>query len=172
MKLLDVGAERAVLAGLFRYGIDAYIEISDYIDHGTFGQRNNQCIYRCIEKAIKSGGAVDLQSVLSAAGHLGLTEVVSTDQEIDYISSLIDFPVHKDNVVRYAHQIKKFEFARDIELLTKRVQEDINGIRGDESIDEVINILEKPVTEFLRDGEVGGATVRVGVFKNAATRSR
>ena len=30
-KLSDMGAERAVLAGLFNYGIESYVEISDFL---------------------------------------------------------------------------------------------------------------------------------------------
>ena len=40
--LTDIGSERAVLAGLLRYGTEAYVEISDIIDHQTFGNTNNQ----------------------------------------------------------------------------------------------------------------------------------
>ena len=44
-KLLDVGAERAVLAGLLQHGIDGYVAISDLITSETFGNTNNQIIY-------------------------------------------------------------------------------------------------------------------------------
>lgn len=50
LKLTDIGAERAVLAGLFSYGLESYVEICDLIDHGSFGHQNNQVIYKCIEK--------------------------------------------------------------------------------------------------------------------------
>ena len=34
--LQDLGAERAVLAGLFAYGLESYIEISDVLDYNSF----------------------------------------------------------------------------------------------------------------------------------------
>ena len=37
--LLDLGAERAVLAGLFSYGLESYVEVSDIIDGKTFYDR-------------------------------------------------------------------------------------------------------------------------------------
>ncbi len=46
----DNGAETAVLAGLFAYGLESYVEISDIIDHNSFCHQNNQLIYKCIEK--------------------------------------------------------------------------------------------------------------------------
>ena len=54
LQLTDIGAERAVLSGLFNYGVQAYVEISDFITHQTFGHLNNQILYKCIEKAIQN----------------------------------------------------------------------------------------------------------------------
>ena len=45
-KLSDLGSERAVLAGLFAYGLESYVEISDFISHNSFAHRNNQVIYK------------------------------------------------------------------------------------------------------------------------------
>ena len=49
LKLTDVGAERALLAALIQYGVDAYVTVSDFITVNSFGHANNQIIYRCIE---------------------------------------------------------------------------------------------------------------------------
>ena len=62
-QLADVGAERAVLAGLFAYGLESYIEISDFLTHSSFANRNNQVIYKCIEKVLEK--AVDRITVSS-----------------------------------------------------------------------------------------------------------
>ena len=73
-KLVDVGAERAVLAGLFTYGIEAYVDISDLIDYKTFGHQNNQILYKCIEKILQSEASVDIPSILSrfsSRDHIG-----------------------------------------------------------------------------------------------------
>ena len=120
-KLMDVGAERAVLAGLFAYGIESYVEICDLIDYKTFGHQNNQVLYKCLEKVIQSEVLVDVPAVLSAASQLGLSESINTKQELEYINSLIQFPVKKENVVHFAGQIKKFEFARKIKSLAAKI---------------------------------------------------
>ena len=60
-KLLDVGAERAVLAGLIQYGIDGYITISDFVNDDTFGNHNNQ-IYTCVKHIINNDQSVDVAS--------------------------------------------------------------------------------------------------------------
>ena len=45
-KLSDVGAERAVLAGLFAYGMESYVEVCDIIDVNSFTHKNNQVLYK------------------------------------------------------------------------------------------------------------------------------
>lgn len=154
-KLIDLGAERAVLAGLFSYGLEAYVEIDDIITHQSFCHQNNQIIYKCIEKVLEQEAAVDLPAILSAANQLGFLEVIKTKQELEYIQSLMDFPIKKDNVLFFAAQVKKFEFARKIKDLTKKISRDIDDIDGDEDIDEIIAIVENPLIEFLREDETG-----------------
>ena len=161
-KLVDVGAERAVLAGLFAYGIEAYVDVSDLIDHKTFGHQNNQILYKCIEKILQNEASVDIPSILSAANQLGFSESVNTKQELEYIKSLIDFPIKKDNVLFFAGQIKKFEFARKIKSLSVKIARDVDDIKGDEDIDEIIGLIENPIMEFLREDDTQKKPEKIG----------
>lgn len=149
--LSDIGAERAVLAGLFEYGLESYIEISDLLDHNSFVHSNNQVLWKCISKVLESEAAIDLPAVLSAAEQLNLSDAIKTKQELDYIGDLMNYPVKKSNVLHFAAQIKKFEMARDVKRLGKKIIVDIDSIKGDESVDDIIGILENPVMDFLRD---------------------
>lgn len=161
-KLSDIGAERAILAGLMQHGIDAYVSIADFISVDSFVHYNNQVLFRCIERVIKNDHKVDIPSILSAASQLNLEEAINTSQEIKYIKSLFDFPVEKDNVFNFAIQIKKFEFARNIKKLTTKIHKDIDSISGSESINEIIQILENPVTDFLREDDGGDVPEKIG----------
>ena len=160
--LMDLGAERAVLAGIFSYGLESYVEVCDIIDSDSFSHKNNQVIFKCIEKIIKDGAEIDLPSLLSAAKKLDLQDIINSNQELEYINSLMEYPVKKDNVLYFAAQIKKFEFARKIKKLTNKIGRDIDDINGDESIDEIINILENPITDFLREDDTGNKPERIG----------
>ena len=162
-KLLDVGAERAVLAGLLQHGIDGYVAISDLITSETFGNTNNQIIYNCIEKIIGDDKSVDIASMLSAAEQLNHSEIINTKQELKYIKSLMVFPVNRDNIFSFAIQMKKFEFARKIKKLTSKVHKDMDGITGSETINEIIQRLEDPVTDFLREDDGGENPERIGL---------
>jgi len=161
-KLTDIGAERAVLAGLFTYGLEAYVDISDLIDYNTFGHQNNQILYKCIEKVLQSDASVDIPSILSAANQLGLIESVNTKQELEYINSLMDFPIKKENVLHFAGQIKKFEFARKIKSLSVKIAHDVDKINGDEDIDEIIGLIENPIMEFLREDDTHKKPEKIG----------
>jgi replicative DNA helicase len=161
-ELSDVGAERAVLAGLLQYGIDGYILVSDLITSETFDNSNNQIIYKCITRIIDNEQSVDIASVLSAAEHLGFSETVNTPQELKYIKSLFDFPINQDNILSFAAQIKKFEFARKIKKLTAKISKDIDDVKGSESINEILQILENPVTDFLREDDGGDLPKKIG----------
>ncbi len=160
--LSDVGAERAVLAGLFSHGFESYVEISDLLSYNSFAHQNNQLIYKCIEKVLNSDAEVDLPSILAASEQLNLSAVIKTKQELEYIKSLMDFPIKKENVVYFAAQIKKFELARKAKKITSKITEDLDSINGDESVDEIINIIENPITDFLREDDVGQKPEKLG----------
>ena len=160
--LSDVGSERAVLAGLMQYGIDAYVTISDVVTQDTFTHVNNQILFKCIEKIITNDQTVDIPSILSASEQLNLHDSVNTDQELKYIKSLLEFPVNKDNVFHFAVQIKKFEFARKIKSLAAKIHKDIDNVTGSESINEIIQMLENPVTDFLREDDSGDLPEKIG----------
>jgi replicative DNA helicase len=162
VKLTDIGAERAVLAGILQHGLDGYISVSDLINHETFGHSNNQVLYRCIEKVISNEQRIDIPSLLAAASQLNLSETVNTPQELKYIKSLLDFPISKENIFSFSVQLKKFEFARKIKKLTAKVHKDIDDITGSESINEIIQILENPVTDFLREDDGGENPEKIG----------
>ena len=161
-KLSDIGSERAVLAGLLQYGVDGYVAISDIVSSDTFGNHNNKILYRCIEKIIANDQVVDIASILSAAEQLNFSESINTKQELKYIKSLFDFPVSQDNIVKFAAQIKKFEFARKIKKLSGKIHKDIDEITGTETVNDIIQILEEPVTDFLREDDGGEHPEKIG----------
>jgi replicative DNA helicase len=160
--LTDIGAERAVLAGLFQYGIDAYVEVADIVTASSFGHDNNQILYSCVQHVIENNSEVDLPSILSAASVLKHSERIENDTELQYIRSLFDFPVNEGNVFNFAVQVKKFEFARNIKKLTMKIHKDMDSVNGTESIDEIIGRIEDPVMDFLREDDGGERPEKIG----------
>ena len=160
--LLDIGAERAVLAGLLQHGIDGYISVADVITQDSFVNQNNKVIYKCIEYIIQNEQTPDIATLLAAAEKLNLVEHISTQQESQYIRSLYEFPINQNNIFSFAIQIKKFEFARKIRSLTMKIHHDVGEIHGTESINDIIGMLENPVTDFLREDDGGENPEKIG----------
>ena len=52
---------------------------------------------------------VELSSILSAANTLGMEEVINTNEEISFVRSLFNFPVHKDNAQAHAAKLAKLK---------------------------------------------------------------
>ena len=100
--------------------------------------------------------------MLAAAEQLNFIEQISTKQELSYINSLYEFPVSQDNVFSFAVQMKKFEFARKIKKLTLKVHKDMDSVNGSESINQIIQKLEDPVTDFLREDDGGENPEKIG----------
>jgi len=161
-KLTDIGAERAVLAGIMQHGLDGYVAVSDIINVDSFGHSNNQVIFKCIEKVINNEQKIDLPAVLAASKQLSLHDTINTPQELKYIKSLFEFPISKENIFSFGVQLKKFEFARKIKNLTHKVSKDIEDITGNETVNDIIQILENPVVEFLREDDGGDTPEKIG----------
>ena len=49
MMLSDAPAERAILAGICRYGSEAYYDVADLIDVNSFTIDSNCMIYSCLK---------------------------------------------------------------------------------------------------------------------------
>lgn len=154
-KLSDVGAERAVLAGIFQYGNDGYIEVSDIIDSKTFTIESNKFIYQCIEHAIKHNPQLDIPVFLSAANDLGLSEFFREKVEIEYLRSLTNFPIELANIRGQAKKIKKLEIGRQVQYKLKIAHNKIDNITGNETVDEILAFAEEPIFGLIQEFNSG-----------------
>tara|TARA_R110002020_G_scaffold194354_10_gene395171 strand:+ start:16752 stop:18230 length:1479 start_codon:yes stop_codon:yes gene_type:complete len=145
--LEDLAAERAVLAGMCQYGLDVYLDI-DYVDTDYFTNETNQIIFNCIKHVVKDSQNVELASLLSAANHLNFYDNINNSNEIGFIRSLFNLPIHKDNVSIHAAKIAKLKVARDVKKTLKACSNAVEKITGEEDINEIISLVENPVLEI------------------------
>jgi|TARA_R110000851_G_scaffold31375_3_gene84924 replicative DNA helicase len=149
-KLEDLAAERAVLSALCQYGLDAYLEI-DFISSQSFTDPTNQLIFDCVYSSITENTQVELSSILSAANDLGVYDQINTKEEIGFIRSLFNFPIHKENVGVYAAKIAKLKLARELKRTLKACENDLSSITGDEDIMDIVAKIEEPLLEATGD---------------------
>lgn len=142
-KHYDLGLERAVLSGLFQYGVEVYVEIQDIISESDFYNHQNAIIYRCLKYIVEHNLSVDTVSITSAANSLSLKDEILSDTE--FLKSLKTLNVNKDNVSEFAIQVKKLSFIRDLLVETKKVVDNLSKISSQETIDNIIDAVEKPI---------------------------
>tara|TARA_B100002019_G_C21274933_1_gene604907 strand:- start:8232 stop:9695 length:1464 start_codon:yes stop_codon:yes gene_type:complete len=148
--LSDPSAERAVLAGLCKYGESAYLDIADLISTASFTIDTNQLIFNCIKHIYEENNAssIDLASILSASQELGCSTILSSKDEALHIKAILVFPVEENNLRRFAIKIKKLEIARIVKEKLSLAQNEIDDISGSESITDILNIAENKVLDL------------------------
>lgn len=161
-KHFDVGSERAILAGLYQFGSEAYVEIQDLINESDFHNEQNAIIYRCLRYVIENNMSIDAASLASAATALKLQDHITSEDNLKYIKSLKTFNVNKDNIFKFGAQVKKFSFLRDIKTETRKVLQNLEKVEGTETVDQIIDLVEKPITNVISSESVGSKPVQVG----------
>lgn len=141
-------SERAVIAGLIKYGSEAFIDVDDILDVNVFVLEENQILYSCLKKVFENSSKVDFPSILSAAKDLGLENAFSDRIPANHIKSITTLDIALENIRHHAAKLKKLEIARDIRARAKRVISNISNATGDETVDQLINIGEKPFFEL------------------------
>ena len=116
--LQDLASERAVLAALCQYGLDCYLDI-DFVTSDYFTDETNQILFSCIHKTISENAKVELASILSSANSLGIAEVINNKEEIAFIRSLFNFPIHRENSEVHAAKLAKLKIARDFTYISE-----------------------------------------------------
>lgn len=150
MNLSDPAAERAVLAGICAYGESVYIEIADLLSDQVFTIDSNQLLYRCIQQInhTTQNPVFDLASIYSAAKEIGLSEILSKKEEVQHLKAVLDFPVSRENIKKFAGKIKKLEIARLLHSNLEQAQQKIIEVNGTETISSIVGIAEEAVFNF------------------------
>jgi replicative DNA helicase len=150
MILCDPSAERAILSGILKYGEDAYLDIADIIQESSFTIDSNQIIFKCLKNICEkeSKPNIDLASVYSSAQELNLSHILSKKEETQHLKAIFDFPVHLENIRKFASKIKKLEIARLLHKEMDDVQEKLLDVTGSESISAILGIAEEKIFNF------------------------
>lgn len=146
--LNDLPSERAILAGIFRYGSEAYYDVSDIVSESSFTDESNVVLFSCMKHVLEADDStsMDAPTMMSAAKELGFSDFFNT-QEVQHMSSVIKFPVLLENVRRFAAKIRKLEIARMMYDQLDLTKQKYLDIKGDESIAKILGIAEDAVMD-------------------------
>lgn len=150
MILCDPSAERAVLAGIFRFGEEAYLDIADIIQSSSFTIDSNSIIYSCLKTICERDHKpnVDIPSIFSVAQELNFGHILEKKEEIQHLKAILDFPVNLENVRKFAAKIRKLEIARLLRKQLDEAQDKILDVTGNEPISSIIGIAEDTIFNF------------------------
>lgn len=166
--LSDLASERAVLAGLYKFGSDAYLDIADIVNTETFTDTFNQYFYQCCEFLLKDEKKtkIDMASILVAADRVGVSREIGSDDNKTLLRSITNFPIELSNVRKMAGRTRKLQVARLVSNQLKEADIKVNEVTGDESIAHILNLVEKPIFDFtslLNDKGSGPERIGVGI---------
>jgi len=149
--LQDPSAERAVLAGIYTYGIEAYMEVGDLISSDTFTDRANQALYKCFQYLLddKEIEKIDQSSVFSASEQLEFQWLFNKQDECAHVKGIFETQTELENVRKWATKIKKLEVTRELKKKLEYANERLDEVTGDESIEEILSVAESPIFEFV-----------------------
>lgn len=148
-KLCDVGSERAVLSGICQYGEDTFIDVSTIINVNTFSNTRNQLLFNSLDNLFKSGiKQADKPSLISQITSLGFSDQLLDKQGIDYIHTLFNTKIHKENVIKQAAKIATLSIARIAQTKHIEAYNNLKEITGSESVDQILSISEKPIFDM------------------------
>lgn len=150
MILADAAAERAVLSGICSYGEEVYLDISDIIRETCFTIDTNIIVYKCIKHIYEknNGLKLDIASIYSAASELGVSHILQNKDEAQHLKAILDFPVGKDNIRKFAAKIRKLDIARCLHKELEFTQEKLLDITGSEPISSILGIAEESIFNF------------------------
>lgn len=150
MILADPSAERAVLSGIFKYGEELYLDIADIIQESSFTVDSNKIIFQCVKNICEKDQprSIDLASIYSAAQDLGISQILYKKEEAQHLKAIIDFPVNKDNVTKFAAKIRKLEIARLLYNQLDNAKTKLLDVNGNEPVSSIIGIAEDTVFDF------------------------
>jgi replicative DNA helicase len=148
--MADRAAERAVLVGLFQYGEDAFLDVADFVDSGSFTDPLNQAMYKCVHHLYEGKGIrqFDQSSVMAVANELGYQQFFEKAADLKHLRSLMNGRVLLENVRTWGAQIRKLQVGRLLRDQLREAAMTLEDIKGTESIEAILGIAENVVFDF------------------------
>ena len=151
-ELMDVAAERAVLAGIFNHGSNSYYDTADILSESTFTLLDNQAIYRCFRhiygKSEEHDVKVDFALLQSAANDTGVAHYFKKKDGIDHVKALMEFRVNEKNVRKFAGKIRKLEIGRILKAQLFQAGNSLDTLTGDETVNHILGVAENVIFDF------------------------
>lgn len=150
MILCDPASERAVLAGICKYGEDAYLDVADIVQESSFTIDSNSIIYKCLKHLCENeqNPSIDVASIYAVAQDIGVSNFFVKKEEAQHLKAILDFPVSLENVRKFAAKIRKLEIARLLRKQLEQAGDKLLEINGNEPVASILGVAEDAVFNF------------------------
>lgn len=148
MQLSRPDCERAVLAGIYNFGINAYIDVSSLVSVDSFHIDINQILYKIFEYLFQKDPEIklDLPTIYSTAKSLGFTKLDKTEQE--HIRAITKFPIHRENIIKFAAIVAKLYIARNLFGKHDECKSRLLSLTGEEPLEEILNVSQNTILDY------------------------
>jgi replicative DNA helicase len=147
---LDNASERIVLAGIFRFGEDTYLDVADFLNPECFTDKANQALYKCFRHLIevKEIKSLDESSVYGVAQELGYGWLFDKTDELKHVRAIFNSSVRQENVPKWAAKLSKLHITRTLRKQLQEANVSLSELEGDEPINHILGIAENAVFDM------------------------
>lgn len=146
----DITAERFLLSSISQNGNNIYSDISDIINEDCFSD-DNKYIYKVLEKSLNNVDKIDITNFMSTSKDLGYEKILSSKNNLEFIKSLFNTPIVKENSKNYAVKLRKLSIINSLQNKVLESHEKLGTLTGNEDIEQILSIAEEPVAESYFD---------------------
>ncbi len=148
-KPYDAAAERMVLSALLYHGGEIFYDIDHIVKEHDFYLPENRLIYSTIKNLIveKQVKKPDLAAIIAIIRNLD-SKAVDKYEITEYLGALSQDIITPDNAIPFCQNVARFALVRNLEARLLASIESLHNLSGDEKLSDIINIAEKPVSDF------------------------
>jgi len=148
-ELFDSSAERLILSGIIRFGIEVFHDINNIINEQYFFHPENKLIYSAIKQLIveENLSKPGIASILGLISKID-SQAVNQYSLTAYLSLLSDQQMTKEEIKPFLERVARLGLARNLIHRLNNAIENINETDGSQSILELIQKAEEPIVNF------------------------
>ena len=152
MEIRNQETERAVLASMFKYGKDAFVDADPFIDEKCFTNDANKVLYACLKKVFDTSETVDTIVLNSAAEQLDITRMYEREISNEFLQELSTVDIQLENVASQSKKLLKLGTARKYKRKCAEIINDLGKLTGDENMGQIISMVETSIFDVTLAG--------------------
>lgn len=142
-------AERLVIAGILQHGAVVFHDVASLVQDQSFFLPQNHILFSTLKHLIVDQGIIkpDTTAILGQIQTMDKTLVAKYDMS-GHILALTQNKITPESIKPFVNRVATLGLARNFRSRMEAGLANLDKISGDESVSEVIAIVEKPINDF------------------------